>query len=213
MKYLVIIITAILVSFQASGQEMIPLKNIQPIASNSLLTFQKLVTKQNYRIMGFEKFGEVKDAYLGDPIQVFMVRLDKLQEYEPGDDPLKLLSNCESIIYPLLVNDQVRSSIEIEKINETWKPSQFGGENLAKMLTKTRTQISGSTKIDITLFFAVLVPALNLHFIAHKTNNLMMLTPVIENQGFDFKSGIPISADKVFEIILPAAKAHDGLPG
>ena len=213
MKYLIFITAFLTILIPSRAQEMIQLKTVQPIASSSFLTLKKLVNKDNYRTLGFEKMDEVDSAYLGDPIQLFMIRLDKLKDYKSGDMPHSLLDDCETIIYPVLVDEQVRSSIEIEKADGTWKPSKFGSVNLARMLNTIRSRISDRTKIDIPSIFTVEVPALNQIFIAYNLDDELMFVPILDDPGFGFISGVSIPAAKVFEILLPAAKAHDGLPG
>ncbi|GAG68241.1 unnamed protein product, partial [marine sediment metagenome] len=97
-----------------------------------------------------------------------MVRLDKLQKYEPQSDPNKILDTVYQVIYPVKVEKNVRSSIVVEKMKEQWEATSFGGPNLIKMLTKVRKDNSDSTKLPISSYFVVQVPALNLNFIAHR---------------------------------------------
>lgn len=214
MKSFILILAAILMFSQAHAQgKPFPREKVQPVASKALTTFGQLVTEENYKVMGFETPGEKKEASLGVPIQVFMVQLDQLKEYEPGSDPAALLSDVGSVIYPVMVKDQVRSSIKVEKMEGAWQATTFGESNLTKMLTGARSTAADSAQLPIASFSAVRVPALNLYFIAHRAEGVLMLTPVLDNPSFGFKVGISMPADKVFEAILPAAKAHNGEPG
>jgi hypothetical protein len=110
------------------------------------------------------------------------------------------------------VEKQIRSSIVVGKMKEKWTAVSFGGSNQIKMLTKMRKDMSESIGLPISSYFVVQVPALNLHFIAHQADEVLMLTPLLDDPSYGFKAGATIPAKKVFEIILPAAKAHDGLP-
>jgi hypothetical protein len=40
-----------------------------------------------------------------------------------------------------------------------------------------------------------------------------MLVPVQDDPTYKFETGVAMPAEQVFEIVLPAAKAHDGSPG
>lgn len=209
-----VLVTAFVMSSQANAQEKpLPLEKIQQVASEALAPFSELVTKQNYKVMGFETPGEPGVANLGEPLRVFMVGLDQLQQYQPGSDPNKILSGGDQVIYPVTVKGQVRSSIVVEMIKERWKATSFGSPNLVKMLTKVRKDSSNATKLPISSYFAVQVPALNLYFIAHRTDEMLMLTPLLDDPSYGFKAGVTMPADKVFVTILPAAREHEGLPG
>ena len=214
MRNLITLLVIVFIIFsQANAQEKpLPLEKIQQVAPKALLTFNELVTKENYTVMGFESPSEVSAARLGEHLQVFMVRLDQLQMYKPGSDPNKILSGGDRVIYPVTVSEQVRSSIVVEKVKERWKATSFGGSNQVKMLTKVRKADSDSKRLPISSYFVVQVPALNLNFIAHRADDVLKLTPLLDDPSYGFKAGITMLADKVFEAILPAAKGHDGLP-
>ncbi|MDO8804837.1 MAG: hypothetical protein Q7R35_10420, partial [Elusimicrobiota bacterium] len=48
-----------------------PFGETQPVAQKALKTFSRLVTKENYKRMGFEDPEEVRTATLGAPLQDF----------------------------------------------------------------------------------------------------------------------------------------------
>jgi len=214
MRILITILAAIFfVMSPGNAQERLQSsEKIQKAASESLATFGKLITKENYRQMGFESPGEVHEAKLGRPFQNFMVKLDQLQKYQKGSDPNKLLTGGNQLVYPILVKGQVRSSITIGEVNGDWKAESFGGPSFIKLLTKVQKKVSEIDRLPLSAYFVVRVPALNLYFIGYRIDNKLMLTPLHDDPGFKFKSGISMSADKVFTAILPAAKKHDGLP-
>jgi hypothetical protein len=211
------LITLLVIAFvmfsQANAQEKpLPIEKIQKVASKALVTLNELVTKENCMAMGFKSLSEVRAAKLGEYMQVFMVQLDQLQKYQPGSDPNKILSGGNRVIYPVTVNEQVLSSIVVEKVKEHWNATSFGGSNQVKMLTKVRKADSNSTRLPISSYFVLQIPALNLNFIAHQADEVLMLTPLLDDPSYGFKAGVTMLADKVFGAILPAAKGHDGLP-
>ena len=214
MRTLITLLVIVFIMFsQASAQEKpLPLEEIQKVVSEALVTFNELVTKENYTVMEFESLSEVGAASLGEHLRVFMVRLDQLQKYQPGSDSNKILSGGDLVIYPVTVEEQVRSSIIVVKAKERWNATSFGGSNQVKMLTKVRKADSDSTGLPISSYFVVRVPSLNLYFIAHRADEVLMLTPLLDDPSYGFKARFTMPADKVFEAILPAAKRHDGLP-
>jgi len=208
-----LLIALFLMASQASAQETkVLIKEIQPAAQRSLKTFSQLVTKENYRQMGFESPEEVRSATLGAPIQDFMVRLDKLKKYEPGSRPDELLTATSQVIYPVFVKGQVRSSITLSKTKESWQAVSFGGFNFVKLVSSTLMESSKVTGLDYSSYFLVRVPSLNLFFLGFRSNNELMLVPLTDNTMLEFKAGASMKAEKVFSAILPDAKAHNGLP-
>ncbi|MBE7446943.1 MAG: hypothetical protein HS132_17665 [Planctomycetia bacterium] len=205
-----LLFTVLVMIAQANAQS----DNTEPqkVASESIVTLRKLVNEQNYKAMGFESPDEVSTVALGEPIRVFLVRLDQLREYQPGSDPNKLLIDGDKIIYPFTVKEQVRSSVVVEKINEAWNATNFGGPHLIKILANIRKNTSDSTGLPISSYFAVQVAALNLYFVGHRTDNELMLTPLLDDPGFEFKAGRTMPAKDVFSAILPSAREHNGLP-
>ena len=206
-------IVLLLMVSQVSAQETkVLIKEIQPVAQRSLKSFSQLVTKENYRQMGFESPEEVHSATLGTPIQDFMVRLDRLKKYEPGSKPYELLTATSQVIYPVLVKDKVRSSITISKTKESWQAVSFGGPNFVKLVSSTLMESSKVTGLDYSSYFIVRVPSLNLFFLGFRSNNELMLVPLMDDTRLKFKAGVSMKAERVFSTILPDAKAHDGLP-
>jgi hypothetical protein len=214
MRFLIaLLISAILlVSFSNAQERTLPMKEIHQVASEALVTFSELVNEQNFEAMGFESVAELHDASLGEPLQTYMVRLDKLQEYQPQDDPNAMLDTVYQVIYPVMVEEKVRSSIAVGKLNEEWQATSFGGPNKIKMLADVRKDNSDSTGLSISSYFIVQVPSLNLYFIGYQANGQLMLTPILDDLSFGFIKGVTMTADKAFAKILPAAKKHDGLP-
>ncbi len=215
MRIFITILAAFFVMLsQVNAEEYrLPLKELQNKALESLATFNKLVTKQkNYREMGFKSLNELKRMNLGEPLQVFIVRLDHLKKYKKGGDPNKMLSGGNHVIYPVLVNKQVRSSVTLAEVEKNWRAVSFGNPTLVKLLTKIRLDSAETSRLPLSSYFVVQVPALNFYFLGHRIDKKLLLTPLLDDPRFKFKIGVSMSADKVFTAILPAAKGHDGLP-
>ena len=189
-----------------------PFSETLPVAQKALKTFSRLVTKENYKRMGFEDPEEVRMATLGAPLQDFIVRLDKLKSYAPGGRLDELLTATDQVIYPVLVKDQVRSSITISKSGESWPAVSFGGPNFIKLISSTLKENTKTTRLDSTAYQVIRVPSLNLFFLGFRLNNELMFVPVTDNARLKFKAGAGMKAENIFSALLPEARAHNGLP-
>ena len=186
-----------------SSSEPPPAPNPQAAAEQALATFGQIVTPENYQALGFQTPDEVKNAQLGQPLAVLRVPLDQLQSFSRGNNPETLLVDPNRVIYPVTVKDQVRSSIAVEGTDQQWTATDFGSPKLITMLTQFRQESSD---------FIVQIPAFSLYFIAHRSDNVLLLTPIVDDTRFGFKSGETLTATATFEAILPFAKNYNGLP-
>ena len=214
MRLLLSLFIALLLAASQAGAQgaAAPFSETQPVAQKALKTFSRLVTKENYKRMGFEDPEEVRTATLGAPLQDFIVRLDKLKSYVPGGRLDELLTATDQVIYPVLVKDQVRSSITISKTGESWQAVSFGGPNFIKLISGTLAENTKATRLDSSAYQVVRIPSLNLFFLGVHLNNELMFVPVTDNARLKFRAGAGMKAENVFSAILPEAKAHNGLP-
>jgi len=172
-------------------------------AQKSLEAFSALVTADDYAALGFDSLEEVADAQLGEPFEVQMVQLDRLKEFSQETDPNELLTDASRVIYPVTVNEEVRSSLEIGPIEGGWQGTTFGSPELIRPLAELR----GSPED-----FIVWVPALNMYFIGTRDGEQLTLTPAFDYPEADLATGRTQSAEEVFAAIQPLAEAHEGLP-
>jgi hypothetical protein len=210
---------SILIVFMLAGvavaQEVDPsvLKETAGVASRSLELLSKLATSQGPKTFGFESAKEVSEVKLGDPIGVFMVQLDDLGNYQAGTDPNKLLKPINKVIYPLLAREQVRSSIVVQKTDESWQATDFGGLNLIKLLTQARQKSGAKSRTPPGSCFAIQIPALNAYFIGYRDREKkLMLSSVIDDPTLELSAEETLPAEEVFRKLAPIAKKHNGLP-
>ena len=201
-----------MVSLAFGADEPGDLKLSKEVAVKALPGFSELVRKQgNFREMGFESADEVQKATVGDPLKIFIVRLDHLQKYERGAKPDSLLSDTRQYLFPLQVNNAVRSSMTVAETREGWKAVAFGKPTYTQQVSKTRGA-GVDTPGAAAGSFLVKIPSFNLSFLGSRSEQGIMLTPVMNDATFGFKEGVAMPAEKVFETVAPAARKHDGLP-
>ena len=195
------------------AQEAATPREATAVAQKALPTFRDLVRQQkNYREMGFESLDELDRIALGEPSSTYVVRLDELDAYKEGQDPAPLLHAANRVFYPVLVGSQVRSSITVGATAKGWEVTSFGSPNHAKLLSRVRAESVEAARVPSGSLFVVEVPGLNLVFVGYRAEGRIVLTPILDDAGFQFKAGQPISADKVFARIRVAAKSHRDLP-
>ena len=182
------------------------------VAARSLRTFAELVNETNFRVMGFESPAEVGTATVGDPLVRFYVRLDRLREYREGTDPFGLLSGGESVIYPVLVGDKVRSSMILEKKPEGWQTVSYGGPQAVRQLAGARDSARSREKAPERKYFSVRVPALALEFLAALQDDSLTWIPLTPDPKGRWKAGEALPAGRVLGELVADAKAHNGLP-
>lgn len=195
------------------GATPLPLEETTRVARAALPTFRELVAAQkNARAMGFESADEVGRAELGDPLPVFLVRLDQLRSYERGGDPNALLTPAPRVLYPLTVERQVRSSLAVVRTENGLQASSFGSPNRTRLIDRARAASMERTRLPASAYFEVDVPALNLVFVGHREERRLMLTPAIADRLAGLEAGATQPAEQVFAALVPAARAHVDAP-
>jgi hypothetical protein len=179
-------------------------------AAKALETFALMVDEKNYRMMGFERPGQLQEASLGEPIEEFMIPLDSLKNGTPGSDASQLLQPSGSLHYPVLVQNRVLSGVTIKSEGEGWKPSGFGGVGHVRELTRMRDRLAAEKRLERSELFEVGIPALELTFMGYKENGHLFLTPLGNAPKFGFKEGETLGAEKVLEAVAPAARQKAG---
>ena len=212
----VLILLTVMTSAFAQGVaqtgEQRDLRETKGVATQALATLQELGRRTTFKDMGFQSVDEMANAKLGEPLSVFMVELEDLRAYRPGSDANKLLKPIDKVIYPVSANDQVRTSIVLQKGKEGWKTSDFGGANFARLVTRARDESAKATNLAPAAYFVVQAPALNVYFLGYRQDGKLMLTPLIDDPDMNLKAGTALPAEQVFDQLRPLAEKYNGLP-
>ena len=183
------------------------------LASPTLETFRKLIDEDIYREMGFDSLSQVQRISTGVPMRIYVVGLQQLRNYQAGTDPFSLLDSGVYIIFPVNVDNRVRSSYILTKHGNVWEATSFGHTSLIKMLVDVRHAVSRSISKPLAHFFVVQIPGFNLYFLSFVANQQLMLVPVLDAAKYGFLKGQTMPAHQVFQILLPHAQVHTGQPG
>lgn len=183
-----------------------------PLVVAKLTTFKNLITPENYRRMGFESPEEINNAKIDPPLKDFMVRLDHLKAFSPGSDPNYLLVSTGQQIFPISVNNEVRSSMILKQSIIFWKAVSYGSPNLIRQITNTVNESIRRTGMPRSAYFVVRIPAMNLIFLGYRTNIELFLVPMADDRRQRYRAFESQPAERIFSMILPEAREHDGLP-
>jgi hypothetical protein len=218
MKVLTILLLSVsLIADIASAQvvrriEQVLIGPANEAAKKALRASAALVTKENFKAMGFDNPDQVRTARVGTPVEQFTIGLDDLQRYEPGADLSGLLHRTERLTYPVLVQGRTRSSLTLRRQDNRWEVESFGSPNYARLLNELRGRLVAESNRSPLEYFEVRVPALNVAFLGHVQDGGLFLTPVFDTPRFEFKRGVTLSAEEVMTAIVPAAREHNRLP-
>ncbi len=182
------------------------------VAREALETFRLLVNRQNYEELGFESRNELGSATLGTPIEEFMIGLDELRAYEPDQRGLVAISPTRRLTYPVLVGDNLRSSLTVGRGEEGWAAMSFGAPSYSQLLSAARESLSKGDSRQATDCFEIRVPALNVSFVAKREGGGLVLTPLLDDSRFGFERGSALPLKRVLEALAPVAREHNGLP-
>ncbi|HYL05146.1 MAG TPA: hypothetical protein VE075_03850, partial [Thermoanaerobaculia bacterium] len=178
-------------------------------AAEALPVLRQLVTRGNAQAMGFRSADEAARATLQEPLRIFLVRLDPLRKFHAGQDPQELLTGGDRVLFPLAVDGEVRSSVEVDGSGGHWRTAGFGRPALVRALAAARDKIGASPGSPA---FAVHVAALNLYFVGKRDGGQLLLAAVIADPRLKLALGETRPAQEVFAELVPLAQKYNGLP-
>lgn len=177
----------------------------------ALRVFTRLITRDNYRDMGFESVAEVRSATLGAQLPEYMIRLDELQRFQAGQAPESLLHATERVTWLVLVNGRTRSSVTLSRGSGGWGAVGYGAPHYSRIVDSVLALLA-SRPGGGGQYIEVLVPALNTTFLGSVQAGQLFFTPVLTDQRFKFQSGSTLPAAQALLQMVPAARAHNGQP-
>ena len=86
----------------------------------------QLVESGKIATLGLETVDQVNSSALGVSFAVHSVRLDRLQGYQESSAPHDLFEASVRSLYPVVLSEEVRSSVGVVKLKEKWEASEFG---------------------------------------------------------------------------------------
>jgi hypothetical protein len=144
-KILHILFVAVMLSIAPPGESAMTeaqIKAAEAVSKQALTAYVSgVVNEQNYKSFGFESLEESRAARTGSPLPVMIVDLTAVAEFAQ-DQPLKgSLRDDGRLWYPVLVDDRVRTSLELVLQKDRWIPGAFGGTREIQTLVAVRDKL------------------------------------------------------------------------
>lgn len=178
------------------------------IAARTLKSFQKAINRDNYKLFGLRSPDEISNLTLGHtPINVYLIRLDSLRSFGGGDGR-NLLTKIDQVIYPVLSNDQIVSTIKLEHIGNNWSVESFGDREIAQHY---QDGLKNVETVPAHKTYLIRIPALNISLLAVENN--MINVQLLGNQSVgELKPGVMTTLQDALLRIKPVANTYNGLP-
>lgn len=181
----------------------------QDPAEEALKLFEALANEHTYKKMGFESLEEVSSAALGEPISVFTIHHNTISAYQNTTDPNILLIDRHEILYPVMVNGQIRSSIGIMHDGKIWEYSEIGRPNFTGALFDIRQLHMRENNKQHTDYFLVNFPSLYVTLIGHVLEDKTYQMAIVHgHEHIDLQELQFIPANKSFAALAAYAKVH-----
>lgn len=180
----------------------------QKTAQAGLGTLMKLVTENTAQRMGFDTPEQVSDARLGPAIADYMIGLESLRAYRPGQESETLLQPTGLVHFLVEAAGATRCSITVQRTENDWRAVSFGAPLLSRALATALTRVDA----DPAESFMLRIPAFNLTFLAYPSGGRLMLTAVQTGGLYGLEEGSTAPAEEILARLQPEAERHDGLP-
>ncbi len=172
---------------------------LQEAGENAIDVLQKLVNEQNYKSLGFLTIGEVQQAELGEPMEVYNMGLEKLRSFRAGQDPNSVLMLSVETIFPVTVGSEVRTGVTISHREQGYEASSFGNADVVRRLAGYRQSPKE---------FAVRIPALNMYFVGRHVETCILLMPIINDPRLKLQAGETAPLEVVVKQLRPYLTHH-----
>jgi hypothetical protein len=172
------------------------------------------LTEKNVSRYGFRSLKEAQSAKLGEPLPVMVVGLSSLKEYREGMKMSSMLIDAKTLWYPVLVNDETMTKLEMIVKDSTLVPGEFGGIRTPERIAAARKMIprliERGTLRDLKKTSLVKIPALGADFLYLETGHGDYFLPAMENpERLKLEAGKLYRADELFLLLRDVAKEID----
>ena len=195
-----------IVAQKKGGNDTIPESQIK----KSIQTFANLIDSQDVQEFGLKSVAELKSLKPGKQFRKFMIGLNDIKKYKPGEDVRKIIKEYLSIEVSLVDKaGKIRTSIEFVKNKGNWEASRYGSTPELKILSNAQTALGASfvKKGDL-----IRIPALQINFIAVASAAVLEFISLEDNQKLKLKKGEKLTSSEAILRLVPLANKHNGLP-
>jgi len=193
---------------QATEAAKVGLRDVLQLAPSVSKSAQTKLEDDIYaRALGFASAQEAGRAQLGRPFSIYMLNLRSLKDYAEksrAEDLPDFSESFRQMIYPLLVDDKVKSSLTVAEDHKTkqWETTSWGSPKLIQLMEESR-----QPKSNIAFFISPQNPY-GLRFIGENRDGKLFLSPMADIPKLNLKAGQQMSAHNLFILLKPLAKEY-----
>lgn len=204
-------------NFENQEKPEMPLSD-EKFAQNALETYIEIgLTDENAKDFGFQSLEEAQRAIVSKPMNLFVISMDALREYDSGITPKKLMAGPERMYFFVTIDENVRTKIEIMKRGDQWIAGEFGGtvevwliDEIYRQLPALLEEYGIPSDIQPDLFQ---IPYLHLTlFFVETEDGELFVSASFLPQRFEMENGITYDAPKLLEQLAEIARGiEEGL--
>jgi hypothetical protein len=152
---------------------------------------------------------DTTNLQLGNPIQIAIVSLDKLKQYNEGQPASSFITDIDEYVYPVVNGQSKRLSgtMTLAKVNARWSAIRINAENL--ILQDSTSKFISQESIRYKL---VKILAFHVSFLSYVESGNILFIPLMEDRERELFLGKPVKAEIVLEKFVNEANDYNGLP-
>lgn len=173
-----------------------------------------VVTEKNLANFGFESLEEARAARVGDPYQVMIIGLKDLKSYKAGTGARALLTDAKTLWFPVTVDGEIRTKLEIIQKDGKWVSGEFGGVRVPQKVAMVEDQLPKLLEAkDIKAPYELMlvrIPVLYATFLYIESAEGEFLVPtMVRPQRMKLRDSAVYTSDEVLSILAGLAKEID----
>lgn len=200
----------------AYSQEVKEISNeVLEFAKKSLQSYVKnAITEKNYMKLGFKMLDEAQRARLGEPYRVMIIGLKDLKAYEAGRGAKRLLIDAKTIWFPVMIENETRTKLEIIQKEGKWIAGEFGRIKIVKKIAMVKNRLPEllrSKQIESPYVIMLLkIPALYATFFyIESSRGEFMIPAMIQPQRYNLQNAQIYTADEALSKLKEFAQKID----
>lgn len=199
-KYLITFIVSVLfcLGMMMSGkvyEKTMQEKRDQKKAAAKSIDHLKILPSQTHEMLGL-KSSDVKESTYGEPLNVYMITLDSLDNFKEGDDPERMILDTKKLMIPVYYGEKLLTSVTMKGDKAEWEIAEIGGKEI-HLLEPARSKLSRTSKKGIDSYFVIRIPGMYLTFLGYSQDSQLYLIPTHSHPDFELQLNKGIPAEKV----------------
>lgn len=196
------------------SQEIIE-KRVMQFSQKALKSYvNNVVNEKNFAKFGFKSLKEGQVARLGDPYRVMYIGLKNLKTYKAGTGVKPLLIDAKTLWFPVMVEGQTRTKLEIVEKDGKWISGEFGGIRTVQEICMVKNQLPMLFQLkeikSPSKPILVKIPALYAMFLyVESPSGELFIPAMIQPQRFTFQNGEIYAAGEVLSKLREFAREID----